>query len=64
MINVEISLYPKGGTVVVRQMDLTEDGFVELQRLGEEERKNMVCGLVRFDATNIDRVELKIKEDK
>ena len=45
MINAEIILYPKEGEAVVRKMDLTEDGFVELQKLGEEERKAMVCGL-------------------
>ena len=33
MIVAEISLYPKGGKAVVRQMDLTEDDFVELQKL-------------------------------
>lgn len=64
MINAEISLYPKGGKAVVRQMDLTEDGFVELQKLGEEERKAMVCGLLKFDATNIERVEVKMGKEE
>lgn len=63
MINVEISLYPKGGTAVKRQMTLTEDGYVELQRLSEEDRKTMVCGLVKFDEGNIERVEVMILKE-
>lgn len=64
MINAEITLYPKEGEAVVSKMDLTEDGFVELQKLGEEERKAMVCGLLKFDAANIERVEVKMGKEE
>lgn len=64
MINAEITLYPKEGEAVVRKMDLTEDGFVELQKLGEEERKTMVCGLLKIDAANIERVEVKMGKEE
>lgn len=62
MVNVEVSILLKDGKVVKRQLDLTDDGFVELQRSNEADRKKMICALVGFEAVNIDRVELKMEE--
>ncbi|MCQ2088110.1 MAG: hypothetical protein MJZ37_08640 [Bacilli bacterium] len=62
MVNVEVSILLKDGKVVKRQLDLTDDGFVELQRIDEADRKKMICALVGFEAVNIDRVELKMEE--
>lgn len=62
MVNVEVSILLKDGKVVKRQLDLTDEGVVELQRIDEADRKKMICALVGFEAVNIDRVELKMEE--
>lgn len=62
MVNVEVRILLKDGKVVKRQLDLTDDGVVELQRIDEADRKKMICALVGFEAVNIDRVELKMEE--
>lgn len=62
MVNVEVRILLKDGKVVKRQLDLTDEGVVELQRIDEADRKKMICALVGFEAVNIDRVELKMEE--
>ena len=63
MINVEFHIYHDEG-VAVRQMKLTEDGFVELRKLCAEDQVGVVCKLMKLDVNCVHKVEVLRTEDE
>ena len=64
MVNVEINLYGHDNKVETRQMNLTEDGFVELLRMNEADRTSMVCGLMNVEAKAVSRVVVELEKEE
>lgn len=58
MINVEIHFYLKDGTERVEHVCLTEEGFFEIQRSSEDEKKRLECSIVGLDEKIVSKIEM------
>ncbi|MCQ2216989.1 MAG: hypothetical protein MJZ33_00715 [Paludibacteraceae bacterium] len=60
MVRVKIKWTMADNQVVdSRELDLTDNGLLTIQRAGESEMNSIVCGLLGLDAKKVSGVELE-----